>query len=212
VPAGCSNLVNQELANLFSQLPQLSLGKVLQISGPADLLQHLVSVRSDRRVGGVAIRYGFPTYCLHMRAEDLAEAFPVVTIDSDALDAARLLAEHRLPGIVVTDNAGKPFAVLPASQVVRFIVPRYVQDDPSLAGVLNESMADRAADKLGGKTVRDVLPDHLTNVPAAHADDTIIEVAAVMARLRSPLMAVVKDGKLVGVITASHLLAAALKH
>jgi CBS domain-containing protein len=147
-----------------------------------------------------------------MRAEELAEAFPVVTVDSDALDAARLLAEHRLPGIVVTDTDGKPFAVLPASQVVRFIVPRYVQDDPSLAGVLNESMADRAADKLGGKTVRDVLPDHLTNVPAAHADDTIIEVAAVMARLRSPLMAVVKDGKLFGVITASHLLAAALKH
>jgi CBS domain-containing protein len=147
-----------------------------------------------------------------MRAEDLAEAFPVVTIDSNALDAARLLAEHRLPGIVVTDTSGKPVAVLPASQVVRFIVPRYVQDDPSLAGVLNESVADRAADKLGGKTVGDMLPDHLTDVPAANSDDTIIEVAAVMARLRSPLMAVVKDGKLVGVITASHLLAAALKH
>ncbi|MBW0018395.1 MAG: CBS domain-containing protein [Mycobacterium sp.] len=146
-----------------------------------------------------------------MRAEALAEEFPVVTVDSDAMAAARLLAEHRLPGILVTDASGKPFAVLPASQVVRFIVPRYVQDDPSLAGVLNESMADRAAEKLGGKKVRDVLPDHLTNVPAAHADDTIIEVAAVMARLRSPLMAVVKDGELLGVITASHLLAAALK-
>ena len=147
-----------------------------------------------------------------MRAAELAEEFPVVTVDSDALDAARLLAEHRLPGIVVTDKSGKPFAVLPASQVVRFIVPQYVQDDPSLAGVLNESMADRAADKLGGKTVRDVLPDHLANVPSAHADDTIIEVAAVMARLRSPLIAVVKDKALVGVITASRLLAAALKH
>jgi CBS domain-containing protein len=157
-------------------------------------------------------KHCFPTYCLDMRAADLAEDFPVVTVDSDALDAARLLAEHRLPGIVVTDTSGKPFAVLPASQVVRFIVPRYVQDDPSLAGVLNESMADRAADKLGGKRVRDVLPDHLTNIHSAHADDTIIEVAAVMARLRSPLMAVVKDGKLFGVITASHLLAAALKH
>ena len=32
-----------------------------------------------------------------------------------------------------------------------------------------------------------------------------------MARLRSPLMAVVKDDKLFGVITASRLLAAALK-
>jgi CBS domain-containing protein len=147
-----------------------------------------------------------------MRAAELAEDFPVVTVDSDALDAARLLAEHRLPGIVVTDRAGKPFAVLPASQVVRFIVPRYVQDDPSLAGVLNESMADRAADKLGSKTVRDVLPEKLVKLPLAHADDTIIEVAAVMAQLRSPLIAVVKDDRLLGVITASHLLAAALKH
>jgi CBS domain-containing protein len=147
-----------------------------------------------------------------MHAEQMAEDFPVVSIDSNALDAARMLAEHRLPGIVVTDSTGKPYAVLPASQVVRFIVPQYVQDDPSLAGVLDESMADRAADKLSGKTVRDVLPDHLLDVPAAHADDTIIEVAALMARLRSPLIAVMKDGKMHGVITASRLLAAALKH
>ena len=147
-----------------------------------------------------------------MHAEEIAEEFPVVTIDTDALEAARMLAEHRLPGIVVTDSSGRPYAVLPASQVVRFIVPKYVQDDPSLAGVLNESMADRAADKLGGKTVREVLPEHLLDIPAAHADDTIIEVAALMARLRSPLIAVIKDGKLHGVITASRLLAAALTH
>ncbi|EUA55437.1 hypothetical protein I550_3592 [Mycobacterium intracellulare 1956] len=55
--------------------------------------------------------------------------------------------------------------MLPASQVVRFIVPRYVQDDPSLAGVLNESTADRCGEKLSGKKVRDVLPDHLVDVP-----------------------------------------------
>ena len=53
-------------------------------------------------------------------------------------------------------------------------------------------------------------PQHLLDVPAANADDTIIEVAALMARLRSPLIAVLKDGKLHGVITASRLLAAAL--
>ena len=100
-----------------------------------------------------------------MHAEDMVEEFPVVTIDSNALDAARMLAEHRLPGIVVTDTSGRPYAVLPASQVVRFIVPTYVQDDPSLAGVINESWADRAAEKLGNKTVREVLPEHLTDVP-----------------------------------------------
>ncbi len=145
-----------------------------------------------------------------MHAEDIAESFPVVAIDSPALDAARMLADHRLPGIVVTDRQGRPHAVLPASQVVAFIVPRYVQDDPSLAGVLDESMADRIVDKLDGKTVRDVLPEHLHDVPPVDADDTLVEVAAAMSRLHSPLLAVNKDGRFFGVITASRVLAAAL--
>lgn len=147
-----------------------------------------------------------------MHAEDMAEEFPVVSVDSSALDAARTLAEHRLPGLIVTDAKGKPYAVLPASQVVRFLVPRYIQEDPSLAGVLAESVADHAAERLQGKTVRKVLPDHLIDIPAAKADDTIIEVAAMMARLRSPLIAVVKKDQLLGVITASRLLAAALQN
>ena len=37
-------------------------------------------------------------------------------------------------------------------------------------------------------------------------DDTIIEVAAIMARLRCPLAAVMKGKKLIGVISASRLL------
>ena len=146
-----------------------------------------------------------------MHASEMAEEYPVVDMDSDALDAARLLAEHRLPGLVVTDRAGCPQSVLPASQVVRFLVPTYVQDDPSLAGVLDESMADRVADKLGGRKVRSLLPAEPTELPRVNSDDTIIEVAALMARFRSPLIAVMKDGNLHGVITASRLLDAALR-
>jgi CBS domain-containing protein len=137
-----------------------------------------------------------------VRAEEIVEEFPVVNIDSPALDAVRLLAEHRLNGLVVVTNT---------SEVVRFIVPGYVQDDPGLAGVFTESMADQAAAKLGGKTIREVLPQKRQYVPVVDADDTIIEVAALMARVRSPLVAVVKKRRLHGVITASRLLAAALK-
>jgi CBS domain-containing protein len=144
-------------------------------------------------------------------AAEIDEEFPVVDIDSPALEAARMLAEHRLPGIVVLSADGQPYAVLPASQVVRFIVPNYVQDDPLLAAVVAESVADRAAEELGGKTIRDLLPQHLLTMPAADADDTIIEVATIMGRLRSPLIVVMKQGELHGVITASRLLAMALK-
>jgi CBS domain-containing protein len=140
----------------------------------------------------------------------MAEDFPVVSQDSDAWEAARLLAEHRLPGLVVTDRDGHPQAILPASQVVRFLVPSYVQDDPSLAGVLNESMADRVADKLSGRKVRELIAQESPELAVVKADDTIIEVAAIMARLRCPLAAVMSGDKLIGVITASRLLQLAL--
>ena len=147
-----------------------------------------------------------------MRAEKIAEEFPVVTLNSNALDAVRLLATRRLPGLVVTDTAGIPVTILPASQVVRLLVPPYVQEDPSLAGVLSESMADRVADKLGGKTVGEVLPKPPADMATVKSDDTIVEVAAIMARSRSPLVAVMSGEGLVGVITAARILEVALAH
>ncbi|WP_326943194.1 CBS domain-containing protein [Amycolatopsis sp. NBC_00348] len=147
-----------------------------------------------------------------MHAVEMAEEYPVVDLDSDALDAARLLAERRLPGLVVTDAAGCPRSILPASEVVQFLVPGYVRDDPSLAGVLDESMADRVAGKLSGKTVRSLLPDKPAELARVQADDTMVEVAAIMARLRCPLVAVMEEKKLLGVISASRLLELALAH
>jgi len=64
---------------------------------------------------------------------------------------------------------------------------------------------------LGGKTIRELLPQQRLRLPIANADDTILEVATIMGMLRSPLIAVMKQGKLHGVITASRLSAMALK-
>jgi predicted transcriptional regulator len=140
----------------------------------------------------------------------MAEDFPVVSLDDDARQAVELLASRRLPGLIVTRPDGTPYAVLPASQVVRFLVPSYVQDDPSLARVIDESLADRVADKLAGVTVRKLLPDEPTEIPQVNHDDTILEIAAIMARLRCPLVVVVRDRKIVGAITASRLLELAM--
>ncbi|WP_371478885.1 CBS domain-containing protein [Kitasatospora sp. NBC_00315] len=150
-----------------------------------------------------------------MRARDLAEPFPAVSLDDQALDAARLLAEHRLPGVLVVDDAGRPRAILPASQLVRLLVPGYIIEDPSLAAVIDEAHADRLCEELVGVSVGECLPRDAPEPAVAAADDTAVEVAALMARTRSPLVAVVErpaarrdgsGGELLGVITASHLL------
>lgn len=144
-----------------------------------------------------------------MLARDLAREFPTVTLDTDALDAARVLAEHRLPGLIVLDETGKPYTVLPGSQVLRFVVPTYVQDDPALARAYDEKSADRLCAKLASRHVRDVLPDRgdVLDLPIVPADATAIEVAARMARMRSPIVAVVDGSSLLGAITVSELLA-----
>lgn len=133
-----------------------------------------------------------------MRAKDIVDEFPVVDIDSPARDALQLLSEHRLTGLVVgAGTSEKPFTVLPASQVVRF-VPGYVQDGPGLTRVLTESMADHAADKLSGRTIRGLLPHEAQQIPVVDADDTVIEVAEVMSHMHSPLVTVVKTANCTG--------------
>lgn len=145
-----------------------------------------------------------------MRARDLADPYETVTTETDALEAARLMVRHRLPGLLVLDGQGAPKAILPASQMIRMLVPGYVLEDPTLAAVIDEKHADRLCAALRGRTVGDCLPTAATAPPIAAPDDTVLEVAALMAQQRSPLVAVVerhKDGaRLLGAITATHLL------
>lgn len=145
-----------------------------------------------------------------MRARDLAVEYESVGIDSDALDAARLMAEQRLPALLVLDERGEPKAILPASQMVKILVPHYVVEDPMLAAVVDERHADRLCQVLVGKRVRECLPEDALPPPVAAPDDTALEVAALMAEVHSPLVAVGARDKqgthLLGVITAAHLL------
>jgi CBS domain-containing protein len=175
-----------------------------------------------------------------VRARDLTTRYETVGIDSEATGAARLMAEHRLPALLVVDEQGAPAAILPASQMVKVLVPDYVTEDPALASVVDESHADRLCQVLSGRTVRECLTEAMPAPPLASPDDTMLEVAALMAQVRSPLVAVVDGadepdggrespaspgpggsresgastesgerppgGRLLGVITASHLL------
>lgn len=145
-----------------------------------------------------------------MRAGQLAAPYPAVELDTSALDAARLLSERRLPGLIVVDDQGRPRAVLPGYRLLDAAVPRYVQDDPALARVYDEKHADQMCARLSQRRVRDILPDKPSQRPVVDTDATVMEIAAVMAATHSPLVAVVDapqgtTGPLLGAITVSQL-------
>lgn len=62
---------------------------------------------------------------------------------------------------------------MPASEIIRFAVPRYPQRDPGPASVLTESTADQAANGLPGKVIRDPLRQKRKQVRAVDNDAII---------------------------------------
>ena len=151
-----------------------------------------------------------------MRARDLMEDFPLVRRGTDALEATRLLVARGLPGLVVLDEAGLPLVVLPDSQVLRFALPEYVEDDPTLADVFPEREADRLCEGLAGRTVAELMPGKAylpkrdRDRPIVAPRATVMQIASVMRRQKSPIVAVVDDGAVLGVITVHRLLGALL--
>lgn len=141
-----------------------------------------------------------------MHAHEIAEPYPVIRAETSALDAAQMIARERRPGLVVIGRDGGPTAVLSAAQVVQFMVPDYVQDDPTLAGVMGEEPAAKIAERLQRATVASLLPREPEELPVLNGDDTVLELAATMARLSSPLAVVMDGGDILGVVTASRLL------
>lgn len=142
-----------------------------------------------------------------MRARDLAESLPTVAMDTPALEAARLLAARNLPGLIVVDGAGRPLTVLPGTQVLAMAIPAYIQEDPMLARVVDEAAADVFLRGVGDRTVAELLPRERRVLPVLAPDATVLEIAAVMARSHTPLVAVAdRNAPMIGAITLDTLL------
>lgn len=142
-----------------------------------------------------------------MQARDIAVNVATVTVDDPVAKAIRVMAVGRLPGLVVVDKRSRPTIVLPGTQVLRLAVPRPYQEDPALTRTVDEAHADEFWQELGSLSVGDCLPQQPVRPVTVRSDATLLEVASLMARMHSPLVAVVdKEGALIGAITLDRLL------
>lgn len=147
-----------------------------------------------------------------MHASDLMEQIPSVTRESTGAECARLIAEYRLPGLVVVSPDGTPVSVLPGSQLLSVIVPQYVREDRRLAHTLDEAAADEMCEALRQVTVGEICDAKaLTGKapPAVKPEDTLLEIASVMDAGHYPLILVIdRDGRYHGALTMSRVMAA----
>lgn len=142
-----------------------------------------------------------------MRARDLATPYPSLAPDTPAEEAARLLAEEDVEGVFVQDDHGELQGLVSDTSLLAFLLPRYLAEDRALVRVLGEDVVDALWQRLRGRPVRDLLPASIAGLPEVGADDTLVSVAATLARTGASLVAVRdRDGRLLGGITTSQLL------
>jgi predicted transcriptional regulator len=142
-----------------------------------------------------------------MRARDLVGQVPLVEMDLPVVEAARMLADRCLPGLVVVDDHCHPVAVLPGVEVLRLLVPHYIQISPVIARVIDERHADAILTEAENRTVRQCLPAQRAELPVVSADASVVEIATLMTDMRCPLAVVVEEpATLLGVVTLDALL------
>lgn len=146
-----------------------------------------------------------------MKARNLVSPQPTVRSDDPATAAMAQLARPQIRAVLVVDAGDRLVGVVSDSMLLRQLLPPYVEQDTVLARVVAENAADILADRLRGRSARDLLPDDVEQEPVVEADATLVEVASVMVRAPAPMVGVIEDGVLIGGITIedllSHLLA-----
>jgi CBS domain-containing protein len=132
----------------------------------------------------------------------------VVTVhpETDVAEAVKLLSEHDVSALPVVDAAGKLVGVLSEADLIHRVEIGTEKHRPWwLEAVTGASTLATEFAKSHGKKVAEVMTDGVISV----AEETpLSEIAAIFERKRIKRVPVVKDGKLVGIVSRSNLIQA----
>ena len=142
-----------------------------------------------------------------MRAIDvMVHDVATVRPDTDVADATKLLAEHDVSALPVLDQDGNLIGILSEADLIhRAEIGTEKHRSWWLEAVTGATTLAEEFAKSHGKKVGEVMT---TGVISVTEDTPLSEIAALFERRRIKRVPVVKDGKLVGIVSRSNLIQA----
>lgn len=130
----------------------------------------------------------------------------IVTINPDHTlrGVVDLMISHRTNGLVVVDGDKKVVGILSSWDIIRYLVPDYLETDNSaLANFESGDYLVEQVTRLADTRVDDFMTKNVTTVKA---DDTIMEATAILSDHKFRQLPVVDDGgKLIGYLNRTDI-------
>lgn len=145
-----------------------------------------------------------------MHTRDLSNPCPSVSEDDDTQIALRQVTEHQLPTLLVRESDGLPYAVVHTLRHIGRLLPGLVRADPLLRSAVGERLDADVRRTTVDTNIAAWLPRARVRPPAVRPSSTTRELAALMDRHQSPLVAVIERDangpRWLGMVTANRLL------
>ena len=117
--------------------------------------------------------------------------------------AVRLMIQHQTNGLVVTDKQGKVCGILSSWDIIKYVVPDYLEEDRVLAKFESgEEFVDRTH-KLADEPISKFMT---SNVRTIEKSASLMEAAATLAEFHIRQLPVVDEhGKLIGYLNRTDI-------
>jgi CBS domain-containing protein len=140
-----------------------------------------------------------------MRAKDVMTAPAICVVEDTSVgEIAKRLLAHRISAVPVTDGAGRLIGIVSEGDLVRR-VESGTQREPAwwLTLFAEEDTRAREYARSRGRRAADVMTRHVVTVGE---EATLAEIATLLERHRIKRVPVVRDGKVIGIVSRANLL------
>ncbi|MBM4053824.1 MAG: CBS domain-containing protein [Planctomycetes bacterium] len=134
-----------------------------------------------------------------MRIKDIMNSSPKIVRVSDTFEhLIKVLDEEKSHVIFVVDGADRLKGIVTEGDIVKVLVPKYVNEDESLISVIDENYFEDKCKEKRSVSIEEIMQKSLYTVDE---NDTIIKAAALMVIHRIHTLPVLRNGKLIGFLS-----------
>lgn len=134
---------------------------------------------------------------------DIMRSCVFITSKATLLDTLTLMIEHKRNSLVVVDEAGDLVGMVNAADIIKAVLPEYIEENVTAARFSNMDLLAEDAARVKDMPVSDFME---TTTPTISHAGNIIEAAAIAAHTGTGRIIVVDDAhKPIGVLTRTEL-------